>query len=159
MKSIKKYIACFIIFLLLTSCENEIVGILNGTWSIDEISYQGNDVSHCLSLNVFYVKGNDLEFPQNICDESEMKNPLNNDNLSLEVFKKEKIWSIRLLNSKSILPVEEFSCKFIRNDIDKLLMMELSSQSVYILARKGFFDFDHNLIKIDRLVNLTKENE
>ncbi|MBA9078666.1 hypothetical protein [Rufibacter quisquiliarum] len=149
-----------VIAFLFTSCKSEVEETIKGMWTIDTITYNGNDVKGCLNSNViFFKEGEASTFPTitNGCEE--VISPDNNS-------QPEKWEIIKSPNNADSIPLRlEITSKgkvingihrvaFHGDQSEKLLKMEFWSDSLYVLCRKGLFNYDKNLKTINRLENL-----
>lgn len=149
--------------LLLSSCGNKIDKTINGNWSIDTIYYKNYDVRSCFYSSLIRFEDErivKLPISENHCNEviSNSKNEFGD-------------WKIiQSANLKDTLPLqlkiatnnEFFSgihhIVFYKDELNKLLKMEIWSDSLYIVCRKGLFDFDSNIDLINELEKISWTN-
>jgi len=142
--------------LLLCSCKEKVSRTIEGSWSIDEVHYNEYDIRRCLLINI-------LSFEEDFCIL-----PITGDCDGLVEYTKEGVWSI--LKTDSVPLVLNITTKnrifngnhqviFHKDENNKLLKMELISDSLYVLCRKGLFDYDNNMQLIDELVEMSQKNQ
>lgn len=138
-----------ITFFLCTSCRNKVDKGIIGWWSMDTIYYKGYDIKYCLWLNTISFRKNSCEFEEtngNCLDINESGKygtwKVNTDNIpyTLEIRSENKIFD------------GKHTIKFKRDDGNKLLKMEIESDSLYIVCRKGLFNYKENEKLINELV-------
>ena len=146
------FITCF---LLLSACKTKEEQGLEGMWSIDVIHYKTFDIRRCLAVNVLSFEENTCTVPTLLsCDGLEQSALL-----FLDKPEDPNSWSIRkskdglLLNivSQSKIFNGNHSLKFVRDDENKLLGIEFTSDSLYLLCHKGLFDYDRNYSLVKKL--------
>lgn len=150
-------------FALLSSCSDKLDKAMEGSWSIDTIYYKGYDVRVCLSLNVLTYHGNyiaDLPVAHNRC-ETVIKNSTDRTG-SWEIVKSSLPNDTIPLRMKFVTGNELFAgthkIVFYKDLPNKLLKMEIYSDDLYIVARKGLFNFDSNIKMIDYLEKISWTN-
>src|ERR1035437_171606 len=145
-------------FITLSACstqksEDIIVDTIIGTWSIDTIYYKNVDIRSCINLNVMYFskEGGNLPITENDCG-------------ILPTFDRGTFWQI-IKNKKGDMKINfntqnemfngDHHLAFKKDGVNKLLKMEISSDSLLIICRKALFNFDENIKTIDNLVKIT----
>lgn len=153
-----KAVLIFLITILLvsSSCKSEIESTMVGWWTIDIIEYNGQNIRPCLLTNTInFNKDGSLELPppDDICtgkttikyrvkgDWQILSSPLPLDTIPIRV---------KFQTNESFYNGEH---KLVFHDdaTEKLLKIEVWSDSIYILARKGLYNHDKNLGTIKRL--------
>jgi hypothetical protein len=141
-----------LIFIMLSGCKSNVENTLEGVWSIDTIVYKGYEIRYCLSSNV-------ISFEEEFCD---LANSVNSCEGLLALAKK-GAWQV-VYNIDSVPPLtlniriknEIFDGThgmiFRKDEVNKLLKMELRSDSLYVVCRKGLFDYDRSTALMNDLV-------
>jgi hypothetical protein len=123
---------------------------------MDTIYYKGYDIRYCLWLNSLTFKKQSCEFAEtngyclNINEKGEYGTwKLNTDSLpyTIEIRSRNKIFA------------GKHTIKFKRDDGNSLLKMEIESDSLYIVCRKGLFNYTANQELIDELVSQTNQKK
>jgi len=136
---------------LFQSCNKDINKLIVGMWSIDTIYYQNTDFKLCLNLNVIQLNDQSCELPDidNRCGfiskggasyweiNWEERNPL-----ILNIYGNNHIFN------------GQHTLKFKKDEINKLLKMEIESDDLLIICRKGLLDYDGNLNAIESLLEM-----
>ena len=146
------YLLLSVIFL--SACNDQkIEDVIIGDWTIDTIYYKNVDIRLCINLNVinFSKEGGDLPITENDCG-------------VLPTFDRGTFWKI-IKNKKGEIKINfdtqnemfngEHHLTFKKDEVNKLLKMEISSDSLFIICRKALFNFDGNIATIDNLVKIT----
>lgn len=133
-----------IICCVAASCENSLKSTVVGWWSIDTVYYRNYEIRSCLLVNsVSFNKDGSvsLPIPQNYCSEliSEY-----NDKGNWEILPQDKQSLFLSINSKNVIFRGKHQIVFRRDEENGLLMMEIISDSLYVLCRKGLFNYDRN---------------
>ncbi len=146
----------FISFIiLLTSCNKYIDNTISGSWSIDTIYYKSNNMLYCLDINVLdFFADYKCELPttENYCSEI------------VVTFERKGKWAIHQtdsiplvmrIESKNEMLSGNFRIIFKKDDSKRLLKMELISEDVYLVCRKGLFSYNENKELIERLIKIS----
>lgn len=155
---------CFIFLCLgiisITSCKTKIETTVQGWWTIDTIYYKGYDLRTCLignSLDFKINKQSILPIAEKYCEPAVTKSYSKLANIEI----------IQSVNLKDTIPFrmkittdnEVFAgihkLVFYKDDPNKLLKMEIWSDSLYIICRKGLFNFDKNIKLINELEKIS----
>lgn len=151
----------FLIFLIVfPSCKDKVEGAISGWWTIDTIYYKEYDIKICLN-------GNSIKF--DFDDQSNF--PLSSKYCKIPFLKTDAEWGdievINLNNSKDTIPLrlkisvnnEIFTgthkIRFHKDEINKLLKMEIWSDGLYLICRKALFNFDKNILLINQLEEIS----
>lgn len=150
----KKLIYLFLSIIALSACnEQKIENVIIGGWTIDTIHYKNIDIRLCLDLNVinFTKDGGALPITENNC-------------AVLPTFDRGTFWQI-IKNKKGGIKINfdtknemfngEHHLVFKKDEVNKLLKMEISSDSLFIICRKALFNFDENIKTINNLVEIS----
>lgn len=142
-----------IIFLFLISCSNDVKKGIDGMWSIDTLYFNYYNTKPCLRSNVLIFEKNVVDLPNssgwciglNGADANKgVWNYFYND--SAELF-------INIVSENKVF-AGKHKLLFKKDARHKLIKMEIYSDSLYLVCRKGLFDYDKNT----RLINaLCKE--
>jgi hemin uptake protein HemP len=157
----REYFLLFMFFLLLSSsCRNEVVTTIEGSWSIDTIYYKNYDVKNCLYVNIIdFKKDGEASFPYSgdRCKE-------------VILISENEFGNWKIINSSNVNDTLPFRIKivtenqlftgthkivFYKDEPNKLLKMEIWSDSLYIVCRKGLFNYDKNIDLINRLEKIS----
>lgn len=134
----------------LVSCRNESEYLIKGKWSIDTISYRENEVRGCFLSNIIEFKNEEVDLPiaENMCDSLIKKA---NDRFGqwemIDNSEKRKL----KINTPNEVFSGSHSFRFIKDEKNKLLKIELKSDNLFIIARKGLFEYDSNIDVINRV--------
>jgi hypothetical protein len=139
---------------ILIGCDKKVENeALEGTWSIDTLYYRAYDIRNCVLVNVINFEHDFCKLPttESYCeglieytDTGIWKtNRTDSTPLVLEIESQNKIFS----GNHRII--------FKKDKRNKLLKIELRSDSLYVVCRKGLFDYDRYENLTDELVNLS----
>jgi hypothetical protein len=137
-------------------CRNKINDTLVGSWSIDTIYFKNNDVKDCLYDNILEFESNniiDLPFAGNRCPEI-LQNDKNNFGKWEVLISKNKVdtFPIKIKISSNNELFSGVHYLIFHNDPDlKLLKAEIFSNNLYLICRKGYFNYDENYNLIEKL--------
>lgn len=156
----------FLLFLasgmFICSCSNKgkVENVLEGWWTMDTIYYKNYNIRTCLRSNSLEFKfGDNSEFPtaEDRCVPV-IKNSYNQD-ADIEVVYSEvhnDTIPMRLkITTKNEVFAGTYKMVFYKDERNQLLKMEIYSDSLYIVCRKGLFNFDRNIGLIDELEEMT----
>ena len=129
---------------LFSSCSTEVENTIQGWWTIDNVYYKNEDVLTSLSSNSIFFKEENCQFPS-----------LNNN-----ISRSNGVWSLINSGNAQILKVTtsdkaftgNYKVSFEEDQKNKLLKMNLTSETVSIKCTKGLFNFDRNKGLIERLI-------
>jgi len=142
--------------LISSGCADRTDKAIQGWWSIDEIVYDGYDIRVCLLLNILTFEDRTCDLPLSIgCEGLE-------EQIRQGTWKTSKTESGPLvldITSANRTFSGSYQVTFYKDDDNKLLKMELVSDSLYILCRKGFFDFNKNIEVVNELVRMTQKDD
>jgi hypothetical protein len=141
-------------FFLLIGCGNEVDQVLRGTWSIDTIYYKEKDIRNCVLTNV-------IEFEETFCELPTTENYCNGLNEYVSrgtwgTFQTDSIPLLLTIASDNKVFSGNHRINFKKDEINKLLKMELKSDSLYMICRKGLFNYDASKNLVDDLVELSR---
>jgi hypothetical protein len=137
-------------FLIFQSCKDKQEKIIQGLWSIDCIHYQDDDFRYCLYLNlVKFEKNGECNLPSVRC--IEFRNGRNEFG-NWELIKNDKTISLVIKSNNEIFN-NNYEISFYKDEVNKLLKMNLISEDLNIWMSKGLFDFDNNIDLINHLTN------
>ena len=124
----------------MVSCkENKASKAISGWWSIDTVIYQGYDLKYCANNSITFDKNTVmLSTTHHRCPEI------------IETWDENGIWdlyakedSIQLkINTKNRMFNGTYNIQFYKDPKKKLLKMKITSDSIYIICRKGMFCYD-----------------
>ena len=143
---------------LFFSCKNEIENVIEGVWSIDTISFDNyKNFNYCLNGNLMRFSANECEFPStgNNCPNIITTYSKNGEWAYLRQ-EGEQLYLI--ISSKNEIFDGKHTLRFLKDEKNKLLKMELTSDDAYIVARKGLYSYEMNLNTINKLVRISKSN-
>jgi hypothetical protein len=151
----QRVFSLIILVFLLTACKSEVEDTIEGMWTIDTVQYNGYDILTCLNSNVIFFKdGEPTTFPTvDRCNDFKVKNR-----------KPKGIWEVvNTTSPNDSIPLRikiteggnifegTHKVAFHADPSQKLLKMEIWSDSLYILSSKGMFNYDKNLSTVKRL--------
>ena len=130
----------------MNSCNNKVERAIygwNGWWTIDTIFYKDYEIRTCLLGNSFFF------------DKTEVKLPITKDYCSDIVLSYDDRGKWNMLKTDSLVLLmkidtqnEIFSgthrVRFRKDEENQLLKMELSSNNLFLICRKGMFDYYRN---------------
>lgn len=151
-----------VLFSLLLACseKRKIESALSsrtGLWSIDDFIYHDYQSKHCLLINLMILKKNknlDLPISEDRCED-------------FKTYDEHGKWSIIMgdsipvsihFDTKNIFFKGTHQLIFYKDTINKLLMMQIVSDSLFLTARKGLTNFDLYQDEIDELIKITQRN-
>ena len=144
-----------------TSCNNaKIQKTVSGVWSIDTVYYGKYDVMLCFSSNMIsFNKNETIEVPIAMDDCSGVTSKCIESSGKWEIVKSKNANDTipyRLnISSKNKVYNGIHKIIFYKDEINKLLKMEIWSDSLYIVCRKGLFNFDNNFGLINDLERIS----
>lgn len=126
----------------LISCDKQASGLINGIWSIDEIHYKDQDYR-------FHIRGNYLSFNGEQCNLPKYYPVLKGHPLPLKK-RAEGFWHTTEEDGCYYLHIETTSklfngrhkVVFWKDEQEKMVKMTISSKHLYLVCRKGLFNFD-----------------
>lgn len=135
------------------SCTDIVVNTMEGWWSIDTLYYKEYDSKMCLYSNAitFEKQRIDLPITEDRCE-------------GLSIYDKNGTWTIQRSDSIPLLLRIETSndifagthkIVFRKDEQDKLLKVEISSKDLYLVARKGIYNYDRHIDVIDNLIQIS----
>jgi len=152
----KQFLIISLGILFLSSCKTKIEKTIEGWWTIDTIYFKGYDLNGCLlgnSIEFGIHKQSLLPIAENYCE------PIVRHGFDkyakVEIIQSSIPTDTMPLSMKITSENEVFSgihkFVFYKDEANKLLKMEIWSDSLYIVCRKGLFDFDKNINLINDL--------
>ena len=146
------------ILLVCSGCKSEIESTMEGWWTLDIVEYNGQNIQPCLLSNSMnFNKDGSLELPPplDICTGKTtfmhgyrvlgnwqiLSSPIPSDTIPLRV----------KFQTNESLYNGEHKLVFHDDTTEKLLKIEVWSDSLYFVASKGLFNHDKNLSTIKRL--------
>lgn len=155
----------FVIILIICSCSTtEKVGnVLKGGWSMDTIYYKNYDIRICLGSNWLEFKDDSkLEVPAAQDNCGPIIKSSYTSNTEIEVLESDIPNDTIPLRLKIITKNEVFAgvhkLVFYKDEPNQLLKMEIFSDSLYIVCRKGLFNFNKNIALINELEEISWTN-
>lgn len=140
----KLVIIALVIGCMTASCKDKVKTTVDGWWSIDTLYYQNYEIRTCLLGNwlIFNDDGSvKLPIPENRCSELVTEY---NEKGNWEVLSNDNgVLSIKI-ESKNTIFKGKHQIVFRRDEQNSLLMMEIKSGNLYVLCRKGLFNYDRN---------------
>ncbi len=131
-----------LILLSLISCGKQASDLINGIWSIDEIYFQDQDFR-------FNILGNMLSFDNRECVIPIIYRASKNNLIPLKK-QDDGLWHTTEENGCYYLHIEttnklfngRHKIVFWKDEQEKLVKMTISSKDLYLVCRKGLFNFD-----------------
>lgn len=146
---------------ILFSCKNDIESTIDGAWSIDSIYYKCYDLKYCLLGNIIEFdlnKKTELPIADIYC--RPVVNKSFDSSASVVLLEQYQINDSIPLHIQFNTENEIFNgihkLGFFKDEKEKLLKMVICSDSLYIVCRKGFYNYDKHLSTINKLVELSK---
>ncbi len=145
--------------LLFASCKTEVERVVEGWWTMDTIYYKDYDLRACLGNSLNFKIDGESELPtaKNYCEPAVKNNYEKWANI--EIVKSSNAKDTIPLRIKIITNNEVFAgthkIVFYKDELNKLLKMEMWSDSLYIVCRKGLFNFDKNIPLINKLEKMS----
>lgn len=142
-----------------SSCENNLDNAVEGFWSIDTLYYKDYDVLDCMLSNLISFKNDEVDLPSanHRCDSLIKKSLIEFG--TWEVIKSGSETDSVPFRIKIDTKNEVFSgthkIMFFRDEVNRLLKMEIWSDSLYMVCRKGLFDYDKNKKLVYKLERIT----
>lgn len=161
----KKNIFAILMLLMFSSCtkHQKVASAIEGWWTMDTIIYKNYNIRNCLGDNsLFFHFDKKSQFPvaENKCGniitgsfDSSGDIKLTNSNLENDTI------PFRLtINTKNQLFSGVYKISFDKDSENHLLKMELLSDKLYIVCRKGLFNYDENVDLVNELEKITWTN-
>ncbi|MEQ7800282.1 hypothetical protein ABDJ41_10790 [Pedobacter sp. ASV1-7] len=149
-------ISLILSLMIVCSCNNSIQKGVEGFWTIDKIVYKKKDFFFDVLSNIIIFKNKDCTLP--ILDLKDA------ENLGVLACDKKGRWKVFTLKSNnSIIEFDtenemfrgKHNIRFIKDEHNKLLKMEITSPNLYILCTKGLVNYDSQNNMIEELVQET----
>ncbi|MGN6180153.1 MAG: hypothetical protein ACTHNW_13275 [Mucilaginibacter sp.] len=161
----KKILIVFIIPVFLLSCskKREIKQALDGWWSIDSIYFEHYNVKNCIESNLILFKFNGRsELPISVNGCNTFINGNNDKFAIIKVLDSESpndTIPFRLqIDTKNKIFAGTHKIIFYKDNYNHLLKMEIWSDKLYIVCRKGLFDIDTNSQLVNDLEKISWTN-
>lgn len=160
----KKLFLILTVGIFLTSCRDTTVKqVVAGVWSIDTIYYKNYNIKHCMLANLIFFKfdkQSSFPYAENYC------NPAIKNNFDeygdIEILHSENANDtipFRLkINSKNQIFAGLHKIVFYKDISNKVFKMEIFSDKLYIICRKGLWSFDDNINLMTKLEKMTWTN-
>jgi len=137
---------------LLFSCQTKEHNAIEGFWTIDVIHFNQYDITRCLLVNVVSFESDVCELATTgKCDDLTEYEKLG----TWSVFKTDSVTLVLRINTKNEIFRGDQRVIFHRDVEKRMLIMELVSDRLYVVCRKGLFDYDNNSTLIDELLKET----
>ena len=140
-----------VLVLAFSSCQSVLNKTLDGTWSIDEIKFKGNNIKPCMDSKAihFNTEDNSCSIPahRGICENipityvSNGKFILSQRNRSMKIV------------TKNIVFDGVYQINFIKNTDRHVLQLEFSNDSLYFICSKFLYNFHENIADVNCLVD------
>ncbi len=127
---------------------------MEGSWSIDTIIYKQYEIQNCLSVNIFSFKELSCNLPitRERCEDLVVEYEGEGQ---WEVEKTDSIPLVLKIETKNMIFSGVHRMTFRKDEQNKLLKMELRSDSLYVICRKGLFDYDGNQDLVNDLIKIS----
>lgn len=154
MKLLLSFIGALFLFTA-ASCGNKVKTAITGWWTIDSANYIGYSIRPCFLSNIIFFEEDGtskLPFTENLC-------------AGIETYVEKGSWTtssmhnapvVLNVDSKNRLFNHSFRVKFHNDAVNHLFKMELISDSMYILCKKGV-DANYTLSAANEMVEMTKD--
>jgi len=158
----KNIIWVITIFSFLMSCEktNKVEDVLKGSWSIDTVYYYNYNIKNCLNMNVITFNKNSLATipTEDYCKMNVKGSDINSTNTRI-LFSSNDTIPFRInFDTQNRLFEGTHKIVFHKDKQNKLLKMEIFSDKLYLICRKGLFNYDNNLTLMNDLEKMTWTN-
>ena len=155
----KKLVFLILITIIAVSCnkgKSSIEKILYGQWSIDTVYYMKANVIYCFNGNIidFAGKSEEVFIPGVFGCGKYLASKKETASYDISLSKINKNFGINI-KSKNIILNGLHKLRFKKDNVNKLLKLELKSDNLFLVCRKGYFDFDENIDKINYLTKIT----
>jgi|SRR6185437_2811627 len=161
----KKIILSIVTLALFNSCTKsyKVSSAIEGWWTIDTIYFKNYNIRTCLGDNsLFFHFNKTSHFPaaRNNCGTIITGSFDNTGEITLarSNFKNDTIPFRLTINTKNQLFSGVYKIAFDKDSENHLLKMELMSDKLYIICRKGLFNFDDNMDLVNELEKITWTN-
>jgi len=142
-----------LIIIIFASCESKVEKTIEGSWSIDTLYYHEYDIRNCVLINVIDFEHFFCELPttESYCE-------------GLVEYVREGQWEVEKTDSiPLVLKIKTENAIFSgthrvifkKDEQNRLLKMELRSDDLYVVCRKGLFNYDKNEDLVDDLVKMS----
>ena len=142
-----------LIIIIFASCESKVEKTIEGSWSIDTLYYHEYDIRNCVLINV-------IDFEQFFCELPTTESYCE----GLVEYVREGQWEVEKTDSiPLVLKIKTENAIFSgthrvifkKDEQNRLLKMELRSDNLYVVCRKGLFNYDKNEDLVDDLVKMS----
>lgn len=153
----------WIIFILIAfvSCSNEVEDIINGSsWDKRKIFINGYDAFFC-----FYYSG--ISFDRDgtmiLMDNNNLEGCDTLDSPARrgkwEIYqKKDKKYYLKITSKQNSVFTGEHRIIFYKDTVNRLLYLNLRSENFYYLGAKFLFNYNININKVNKLIQLTQDS-
>lgn len=147
------FLIWILILVTFACCKSKVERTLEGLWSIDTIIYKQYEIRNCILGNVikFEHPSCDLPTTESYCEglveyirEGQW-----------EVEKTDSIPLVLKIETKNMIFSGVHKMTFRKDEQNKLLKMELRSDSLYVICRKGLFNYDGNQDLVNDLIKIS----
>jgi len=161
----KKIIVGIVTLLTLSCCTKnyKVTSAIEGWWTIDTIYFKNYNIRTCLGDNsLFFHFDKKSHFPaaRNNCGDV-IKGSFDNTGLielSHSNLQNDTIPFRLIIKTKNQLFSGTYRIAFDKDSKNHLLKMELISDKLYVICRKGLFDYDDNADFVNELEKITWTN-
>lgn len=157
----KIFLSLLVLTTLITcvSCKrSKIEHAIEGLWSIDTILYQNQEISNCISGNFIFRINEDSRFPIVLAQCNSLVKNETRGIARIQLIESpsdsEIPYRLKIDANNKIFSGEK-KIIFYGDRKNKLLKMEIFSDSLYIVCRKGLFDLDEHESLVKLLEDLT----
>jgi hypothetical protein len=150
-----KYLIVLFCCLTLISCVDNVKSTVHGWWTIDSLVYKNREIDSCLLGNSIFFK-NEVKLPvtENLC--SGLITEFNNEGKWNILYSDTAPIILNIVSENKIFAGSHQL--FFRSSPDEhILKMIIKSKNLYVVCRKGLFDYDRNLSLIKYLENKTDD--
>lgn len=143
----------FALLLISSSYSNDVKSTITGWWTIDTILYNKRDIKPCLLGNSIIFDG-DLRLPITENSYPEILTEFNSSG-NWDVVKNDEAPLLLEIKSENKIFSGQHKIVFRGDNQNKLLKMEIISSNLYVVCRKGLFDYDADIALVNRLIFLS----
>jgi hypothetical protein len=147
------FLAWVLVLTFFISCKGKVERTIEGLWSIDTIVYKQYEIRNCILSNVINFNEDFCELPitENFCEGLVEYS----EDGEWKFYKTDSIPLRLRINTDNAIFSGTHRMIFKKDDKNKLLKMVLYSDSLYVVCRKGLFNYDGNLGLVDDLVKIS----
>ena len=127
--------------------------VVKGWWTIDTISFKNDDVFFCMMSNSLFFENGSCKMPvsYDACPDLNSYNEKGTWNIS----RSDSLVYFITFTTTNELFNGTHKLRFLKDEKNSLLKVEISSNKLYLMCRKALFNYQSNIKTIDNLVDIT----